>query len=83
PDLQGAYALINNGGPKAKAWLKDELDGKFIIPAIYQPASLIPLHIWQALPSTTNGNEQSHRNVNHDGINLTMQGGIMCGMQYD
>ncbi|TFK44080.1 hypothetical protein BDQ12DRAFT_594008, partial [Crucibulum laeve] len=82
-NLEGAYALINKGGPKARAWLKDKLDGKFIIPAIYQPASLIPLHIWQASPSTTNGNEQSHRSVNCDGVNLTMQGGIMRGMQYD
>ncbi|KAF8981822.1 hypothetical protein BDQ17DRAFT_1262674, partial [Cyathus striatus] len=34
-------------------------------------------------PLSTNGNEQSHQDINHNGINLTMLGGIMHGMQYD
>ncbi|KAJ7848967.1 hypothetical protein B0H14DRAFT_2582749 [Mycena olivaceomarginata] len=84
PDLNGAFRIIENGGRKAKAWLKDKQVGsKFALPALYQPASLIPLEIWKSAPSTTNGNEQSHRNVNRDGVNLTMLGAIMRGMQYD
>ncbi|KAJ7728102.1 hypothetical protein B0H16DRAFT_1331143 [Mycena metata] len=84
PDLEGAFRTIENGGRKAKAWLKDKRVGsKFAIPALYQPASLIPLEIWKSAPSTTNGNEQAHRNINRDGVNLTMLGGIMRGMQYD
>ncbi|KAJ7857577.1 hypothetical protein B0H13DRAFT_1640899 [Mycena leptocephala] len=84
PDLDGAFQIIENGGRKAKAWLKDKRIGsKFAIPALYQPASLIPLEIWKSAPSTTNGNEQAHRNINRDGVNLTMLGGIMRGMQYD
>ncbi|KAF7372317.1 hypothetical protein MVEN_00091900 [Mycena venus] len=84
PDLDGALKLIENGGRKAKAWLKDKIIGtKFALPALYQPLSLIPLDIWKAAPSTTNGNEQAHRNINRDGINLTILGGIMRGMQYD
>ena len=54
-----------------------------MIPALYQPASLIPLEIWKASPSTTNGNEQAHRNINRDGVNLSVLGAIMRGMQYD
>ena len=54
-----------------------------MIPALYQPASLIPLEIWKASPSTTNGNEQAHRNINHDGVNLSVLGAIMHGMQYN
>ncbi|KAJ7860303.1 hypothetical protein B0H13DRAFT_2569623 [Mycena leptocephala] len=84
PDLNGAFWIIENGGRKAKAWLKDKQVGsKFALPALYQPASLIPLEIWKSAPSTTNGNEQAHRNINRDGVNLTMLGAIMRGMQYD
>ncbi|KAJ8589143.1 hypothetical protein M405DRAFT_768039, partial [Rhizopogon salebrosus TDB-379] len=58
PDLQGALKKIKKGGKKAAAWLKDKIEGtKFALPALYQPNSLIPLEIWRASPSTTNGNE--------------------------
>ena len=56
---------------------------KFALPALYQPKSLIPLAIWKASPSTTNGNEQAHRNIYREGINLTLLAGIMKGMVYD
>jgi hypothetical protein len=65
------------------AWLQDKLTSKFYIPAIYQPASNIPLDIWQAAPSTSNGNEQAHRNINRDGTGLTLLAAIMRGLQYD
>ncbi|KAJ6477249.1 hypothetical protein DFH09DRAFT_1293043 [Mycena vulgaris] len=84
PDINAAFRIIEDGGRKAKAWLKDKRVGsKFALPALYQPMSLIPLEIWKSAPSTTNGNEQAHRNINRDGVNLTMLGGIMRGMQYD
>ncbi|KAK7005533.1 hypothetical protein R3P38DRAFT_3326482 [Favolaschia claudopus] len=74
PDLDGAFAIIENGGRKAK---DKRIGTKFALPAIYQPASLIPLELWKSAPSTTNGNEQAHRNINRDGVNLTILGGIM------
>ncbi|KAJ7219839.1 hypothetical protein C8J57DRAFT_1095131 [Mycena rebaudengoi] len=84
PDLNGALKIIENGGKKAKAWLNDKITGtKFALPALYQPMSLIPRDIWKAGPSTSNGNEQAHRSVNRDGVNLTPLGGVMRGMQYD
>ncbi|KAJ7273844.1 hypothetical protein C8J57DRAFT_1037799, partial [Mycena rebaudengoi] len=84
PNIDEAFRAIENGGRKAKAWLKDKRVGsKFVLPALYQPASLIPLEIWKSAPSTTNGNEQAHRNINRDGVNLTVLGGLMRGMQYD
>ncbi|KAJ6452183.1 hypothetical protein C8R47DRAFT_998159 [Mycena vitilis] len=84
PDLEGAFRIIEADGRKAKAWLKDKRSGSsFALPALYQPLSLIPLEIWKSAPSTTNGNEQAHRNINRDGVNLTMLGAIMRGMQYD
>jgi hypothetical protein len=54
-----------------------------LVPALYHPASLIPEDIWRACPATTNGNEQAHRNVNCDGVNLTLLGGIMRGRAFD
>ena len=45
--------------------------------------SKIPLEVWRASPSTSNGNEQAHRNINRDGTELTMLAGIHRGMQYD
>ncbi|KAF8589316.1 hypothetical protein K439DRAFT_1405257 [Ramaria rubella] len=65
PNLEWTKALIRRGGAKAAAWMNDkEVGSLFVIPAVYQPASQIPLAIWQAAPSTSNGNEQAHRNVN-------------------
>ncbi|KAG2130545.1 hypothetical protein BD769DRAFT_1292574, partial [Suillus cothurnatus] len=65
-------------------WLKDKVEtNKFALPALYHPASLIPEDIWRACPATTNGNEQAHRNVNRDGVNLTLLGGIMRGRAFD
>lgn len=67
-----------------EAWLKDKLESnRFGLKAIYRPASLIPEEIWKACPGTTNGNEQAHRNVNRDGTNLTLLGGIMRGKAYN
>ena len=65
------------------AWLKDKETAKFMIPALYQPYSLIPPYIWKASPSTTNGNEQAHRNINRNGTGLTLLAGIMRGQQHD
>ncbi|KAF8576151.1 hypothetical protein K439DRAFT_1623060 [Ramaria rubella] len=84
PDLEGTLRLIRTGGKRATDWLKDkEPASGFSFAAIYQPASKIPLDVWKASPSTSNGNEQSHHNVNRDGTKLTMLAGIMRGMQYD
>jgi hypothetical protein len=54
-----------------------------VLTAIYRPASLIPEVILRACPSTTNGNEQAHCSANHDGVNLTLLGGIMQGRDFD
>ncbi|KAF8578686.1 hypothetical protein K439DRAFT_1621146 [Ramaria rubella] len=84
PDLEEIKNLIRHGGSKSAAWMNDkEVGSPFVIPAIYQPASKIPLEVWQAAPSTSNGNEQAHRNVNRDGTGLTLLAAIMRGLQYD
>ncbi|KAF8525595.1 hypothetical protein BU17DRAFT_41669, partial [Hysterangium stoloniferum] len=84
PDFEGTLQLIRSGGKKAADWLKDkEAASGFALAGIYQPLSKIPLEIWKASPLISNGNEQAHRNINRDGIKLTMLAGIMRGMQFD
>ncbi|KAG1876174.1 hypothetical protein F4604DRAFT_1492855, partial [Suillus subluteus] len=51
--------------------------------ALYRPASFIPEDIWRAYLATTNGNEQALRDVNHDGVNLTLLDGIMRRWAFD
>ncbi|KAL4063524.1 hypothetical protein J3A83DRAFT_4192498 [Scleroderma citrinum] len=84
PDLEMTLRTIQTGRRKAKAWLKDKITGtKFALPALYFPKSLIPCDIWKACPTTTNSNEQSHHNINHNGTSLTILGGIMHTQDYD
>ena len=65
-------------------WLDDKLiQTKFALPALYWPASRMLLEVWKACPPTTNGNEQVHRNVNCDGIGLTLLAGVMQGKYYN
>ena len=65
------------------AWLADKEDAGFVIPALYFPRSLMPPKVWKASPTTTNGNEQAHRNINRDGISLTLLGCVMHGQDYN
>ncbi|KIJ43707.1 hypothetical protein M422DRAFT_252951 [Sphaerobolus stellatus SS14] len=81
---ESIIATIRNGGKKAIDWLKDKesADG-WALAAIYHPKSKIPLHIWKAAPSTSNGNEQAHRNVNRDGMKLSLLAATMFGEGVD
>ncbi|KIJ27755.1 hypothetical protein M422DRAFT_271044 [Sphaerobolus stellatus SS14] len=82
-DLDNTLNIIRNGGPKAVGKFFILNCSPFAFAALYQPASQIPLEIWRASPSTSDGNEQAHRSINRDGIRLTMLAGIMRGMQFD
>ncbi|KAG2066167.1 hypothetical protein BDR04DRAFT_955393, partial [Suillus decipiens] len=64
-------------------WLKDKHEMKSTLLALYQPMSLIPLTLWKASPSMTNGNEQAHCNAYREGVHLTLLAGIMKGMKFD
>ncbi|KZV94541.1 hypothetical protein EXIGLDRAFT_748607 [Exidia glandulosa HHB12029] len=83
-DFEGAKDIIRRGGKKAADWLHDKEKGApFALPALYFPLSKIPLNVWLAGKSNSNGVEQKHRNVNRDGKHLSMIGGIHLGMQHD
>lgn len=99
PDLKKVKNTIRSGGKKASGasllitytiiyfssdWLNDKEKNKgLMLAAVYQPLSKIPVEVWRAAPSTSNGNEQAHRNINRDGTKLTMLAGIMRGLQFD
>ncbi|KIJ41602.1 hypothetical protein M422DRAFT_255217 [Sphaerobolus stellatus SS14] len=57
-DLDNTLNIIRNGGPKAVGKFFILNCSPFAFAALYQPASQIPLEIWRASPSTSNGNEQ-------------------------
>ncbi|KIJ53274.1 hypothetical protein M422DRAFT_242411 [Sphaerobolus stellatus SS14] len=84
PNFEELLNIIRRGGKKAADWLKDKEKGSpFAIPALYRPRSKIPLEIWKASPSTSNGNEQAHRSINRDGTKLSMLPGIFLGKYND
>ncbi|KAF8575834.1 hypothetical protein K439DRAFT_1623294 [Ramaria rubella] len=84
PNFKATLELIRQGGKKAADWLKNkESASGFAIAALYQPASKIPIEIWKASPLTSNGNEQAHRNINCDGIKLTMLAGTSSKITSD
>ncbi|KAI0054384.1 hypothetical protein BV25DRAFT_1949705 [Artomyces pyxidatus] len=83
PDFEALLCIIRRGGKTAKAWLEDKEKTPFFWPGIYRPKSLISRDRWLAAPPDTNGNEQSHRDINRDGVHLSLLGGIELGMRYD
>ncbi|KIJ51998.1 hypothetical protein M422DRAFT_243573 [Sphaerobolus stellatus SS14] len=84
PNFNGTLTIIRQGGKKAQDWLKDKLAaGGCMLAAVYRPASQIPVDVWKASPNTTNGNEQSHHNIYHDGRKLSLVPGALRGFQYD
>ncbi|KAF8581006.1 hypothetical protein K439DRAFT_1619372 [Ramaria rubella] len=76
PNFEATLQQICTGGKKGGV-------SRFALAALYQPASKISIEVWKASPSTSNGNEQAHHSINHDGVKLMMLAGIMHGMQYD
>ncbi|KIJ28725.1 hypothetical protein M422DRAFT_269933 [Sphaerobolus stellatus SS14] len=84
PNFDGMLAIIRQEGKKAQDWSKDKLAaGGCMLAAVYCPASQIPIDVWKASPNTTNGNEQSYRNIYRDGRKLSLVPGAMHGFQYD
>ncbi|KIJ25851.1 hypothetical protein M422DRAFT_273135 [Sphaerobolus stellatus SS14] len=76
--------IIGNSGKKGIDWLKDKEAGEgWPMAAIYWGKSFMPLSVWKAAPSTSNGNEQAHRNINRDGIKLSILAGAMIGYNLD
>ncbi|KAJ7586090.1 hypothetical protein C8J56DRAFT_1052445 [Mycena floridula] len=77
-DLQKTIDFLNT-----ENWIQDKITSKFAIEGLCQKSSFIPLDIWQAGDSTSNGVEASHCDVNHEGMGCFLVGGIMSGRKHD
>ncbi|KAJ3851308.1 hypothetical protein EV368DRAFT_3183, partial [Lentinula lateritia] len=78
--LQG---IIVFGEKAGQNWLLDKESSKFAFPAICWEKSLIPLDIWQARCRESNVVEVVHVNVNLEGTNCSLVGGVIKGKRFD
>ncbi|KAJ7211557.1 hypothetical protein C8J57DRAFT_1097634, partial [Mycena rebaudengoi] len=76
-------AICDQGGKVGTAWVNDKINSKFIFPAICQERSRIPLAIWRAAEENDNLVEQVHGDVNREGTQRTLVGGIITGQAFD
>ncbi|KAJ3849802.1 hypothetical protein EV368DRAFT_46593 [Lentinula lateritia] len=83
-DWDGTLQGIVTFGEKAgQNWLLDKESSKFAFPAICWEKSFIPLDIWQARCRESNVVEVVHANVNLEGINCSLVGGVIRGKRFD
>ncbi|KAJ3752188.1 hypothetical protein EV360DRAFT_55673 [Lentinula raphanica] len=71
------------GGRAGENWVSDKEQSKFAFPAICWEKSYIPLEIWQARRRESNVVEIVHANVNLEGTQCTLVGGVMKGKHFD
>ncbi|KAJ3776398.1 hypothetical protein FB446DRAFT_818917, partial [Lentinula raphanica] len=71
------------GGRAGENWVSDKESSKFAFPAICWERSYIPLEIWQARRRESNVVEIAHANVNLEGTQCTLVGGLLKGKHFD
>lgn len=64
-------------------WVLDKESSKFVFPAICWEKSYIPFDVWNARPRESNVVEVVHANVNMEGTQCTLVGGVIKGKHYD
>ncbi|KAJ7231184.1 hypothetical protein C8J57DRAFT_958149, partial [Mycena rebaudengoi] len=64
-------------------WVNNKISSKFIFPGICQEKSFIPSAIWKATEENDNLVEQVHGDVNREGTQLSLAGGIIRGQAFD
>ncbi|KAJ3916503.1 hypothetical protein F5877DRAFT_46476 [Lentinula edodes] len=83
-DWDGALEQIRtSGGKAAQNWLWDKETSGFVFPAICWEKSYIPFDIWNARLRESNVVEVVHANVNMEGTQCTLVGGVHKGKHYD
>ncbi|KAJ3860037.1 hypothetical protein EV359DRAFT_49934, partial [Lentinula novae-zelandiae] len=75
--------IRTTGGRAAQNWVLDKESSKFVFPAICWEKSYIPFDIWNARPRESNIVEVVHANVNMEGTQCTLVGGVIKGKHYD
>lgn len=64
-------------------WVEDKITSKFAFQAMCLEKSFIPRSIWMAGDNTSNIIEVSHSDVNREGTQCSLVGGIEKGRHYD
>lgn len=64
-------------------WVHDKIRSKFALPGICWEKSFIPIDIWRAGDNTSNIIESLHFDVNCEGKNCTLVGGLQRGQRFD
>ncbi|KAJ4492439.1 hypothetical protein C8R41DRAFT_765202 [Lentinula lateritia] len=83
-DWDGALEQIRrSGGKAAQNWLSDKETSRFVFPAICWEKSYIPFDVWNARLRESNVVEVVHANVNMEGTQCTLVGGVYKGKHYD
>ncbi|KAK0437715.1 uncharacterized protein EV420DRAFT_1280541 [Desarmillaria tabescens] len=77
------YKIQVLGKTTGTNWVQDKIRSKFAFEAMCWEKSKLPLDIWKAGNSHTNLAEGLHADVNHEGIQCSLVGGIRCGQHFD
>ncbi len=64
-------------------WVENEVQSRFIFEAMAWHKSQIPCDIWESGDATTNISEALHADINHEGTQSSLLGGIMCARYFD
>jgi hypothetical protein len=64
-------------------WVQDKIRSKFALEGMCWERSFIPLLIWQMGDSTSNVIESLHYDVNCEGLQCSLVGGVHKGHHFD
>lgn len=64
-------------------WVRDKVRSKFAFEALCWEKSYIPKLVWMAGDANTNLIESVHADVNREGVQCTLVGGIKKGQAFD
>ena len=75
----GAFSNVNGGID----WVENKVQSRFTFEAMAWHRSKIPHNIWESSDATTNISEALHADINHEGTQNPLLGGIMCARYFD
>ncbi|KAJ6467409.1 hypothetical protein C8R45DRAFT_938748 [Mycena sanguinolenta] len=84
PDWDGTIQMISvHGGKAAQDWLQNKESSGFVFEGICWQKSRMLRQIWEAGDNNSNLIETTHRDVNREGVQCTLVGGLKKGWQFD
>jgi hypothetical protein len=80
---ENSRTRISNLSDSNSDWVKDKERSKFAFQALCWEKSFIPELVWRAGEANTNLIESVHANVNREGVQCSLVGGIKKGQAFD